>query len=196
MHSPKALYQDKLSTYTLNYNPVVFIKYINRNIANDSFKNNEAFKVTPKNLYRTIKFFNTIVSWFVDTEKIDLYLKDENDNLIFNADYNKLTAIIAQKGTETAGVMKAIPTVVEINNDKFEGINLYINNLTNVVQLTVDELATIFDILKTFSFYNEMLCDIAAYEYAVKHNNVETDITRWNSKTYSKMQSSSPVKWG
>lgn len=199
MHSPKALCQKgKMptdgATYTLNYNPVIFIKPVNPNSLNESFQSSDNFKVTPKNLYRTVKFFNKVLSWFTDKDKIDLFLTDEENNLIFNADYNKLSAMVGFKGTETC-VMKAIPSIVDVGGQKHEGINLYINREANLIQLTVDELATIFDLFKTFSFPEEMVCNLIALQYAASIGNIETDITRWNSKTYQRIQNSTPVNW-
>lgn len=199
MHSPKMLCQKgKTNTdgslFTLNYNPVVFIKYINPNSLNESYQANDSFKVTPKNLYRVVKFFNKVVSWFTDKNKIDLFLKDDDDNLIFNADYNKLYAIVGFRGNETC-VMKAIPAIVEIGGNRHEGITLFINKEINRVPLTLDELVTIFEIFRTFSFYEEIICDLLSYQYAMSVGNIETDITRWNSKTYQRIHNSIPVNW-
>jgi hypothetical protein len=195
MFAPTALYQSNISTYTLKYNPIIMIKRINPNSANDGFQEKDTFKVNPRNLFKVIKFFNKIVTWFFDKSKEDLFLRDEDDNLIFNADYNKLSASVGADSID-AGAMKAIPALIELGGSKKEGVNLYINTLGNIIQLTSDEIGTIFELFRDFSFADEITCDLAVYNYIKSYDNIETDISKWNSNKGNPRVQKNPVSWG
>ena len=75
-----------------------------------------AYKITPRNIYWVIRFFNTIMKWFYDDEYSDLFLENEDGKLIFNADYKNLSASTKQSEYDTQ-ILKAIPSMVS----KFAG---------------------------------------------------------------------------
>lgn len=139
------------NTFGITCNPVLYFRYKGRKEENVNW-NDSAFKVNPKNLYRTIKFFNRIVSWFYDEDLKDLFLMGENNELIFNSDYNKLS-VLTDKVPKSNTAMKAIPAVVTSEEGKsYEGIILYINKPEYAIQLTLREVEEILGILSHFSF--------------------------------------------
>lgn len=170
------------SSCTVNYNPILNLRYINPNSMEIGDYQKTQYKITPRNLYRTVKFFNTVVGWFYDVEKIDLFLRNEDNIPIFNADYNKLSTSTRRSNFESC-VLKAIPTIVEYENKRFEGINLYINVIQQSIPMILDEVETIFNILKTFSFPNEMCANLMAYQYALETNNITSDKLAWSGRT-------------
>lgn len=157
-------------TITVNCNPVLYLRYKPpKNISQEYNFSKAAYKVTPKNLYHVIKFFNTIMKWFFDDQYSDLYLLNENNELVFNADYNKLS-ISTHRGDYDTCIMQAIPTVVKLGDKSYEGINLYINTSTYCAPLTFQEVSIIFGILKDFSFSEEVTKLITCYNYIKTYN--------------------------
>lgn len=137
--------------YSISGSPVLFITYKPPK-GFDIDRKSAFFKITPKNLYRTIKFFDRAVSWFYDEDLKDLFLMGENNELIFNSDYSKLK-VITDKETKTFQAMKAIPGVISYEDGKdYEGAFLYINKPEYVIPLPLAELEAILGILKHLSF--------------------------------------------
>ena len=173
------MYEPRTEKYKSNYtnviNPILNLTYLNPSSMTEDFTtfNARTFKITPRNLYHVIKFFNTVVNWFYDKDKEDLFLINEDNELVFNSDYKSLYAV-TKKSYGNNDILKAIPTVVDYNNHKYEGIYLYINeNIYNII-LTIDELETIFGLLKNFSFYDEIQLNLTTLEYNIKNNLVTT----------------------
>lgn len=141
--------------YTIDINPILQLRQIPSGSLNEdsSTIKDRTYKITPRNFYKTIKFFNEIISWFYDDNKNDLFLvSEETDELIFNADYNDLSLVTERSGFDTS-IMKAVPAIITYNDNRHEGIYLYINKMNNVIILSLRELETLFGILKGFSFY-------------------------------------------
>lgn len=184
MYTPNMMQQEK--TYTLNYNPILNLKYINPNSLTEDYKK-MSYKITPKNLYRTVKFFNTIVKWFYDPEKIALFLKDDDDNPVFNSDFKDLRETTG-RGHHEECIMIAIPAVIEFENKKYEGIYLYINSYDNAIPLIFKEVETIFGILKNFNFQQEVSADLMAFIFAKSMGAIEDKQTYiMNRHGYSSM---------
>ena len=139
------------NTFGINANPVLYMRYKGRKEENVNW-NDSAYKINPKNLYRTIKFFNRIVSWFYDEDLKDLFLMGEKNELIFNSDYNKLS-IITDRNLKNNSAMKAVPAVVTSEDGRsYEGIILYINKPEYAIPMTLEEVESILGILAHFSF--------------------------------------------
>lgn len=174
----------KQNEYSVNGSPVIFITYKPPK-GFDIDRKTAFFKLTPKNLYRTILFFNRAVDWFYDKELADLYLVGENNELIFNSDYSKLS-IITNKEPRTNQAMKAIPGVISYEDGRdYEGIFLYINKPEYVIPLPLTELEAIFGILRNFSFEaltSEMLL---SYFLAGSMNRIEEADSSYKSYSSS-----------
>jgi len=184
--------------YLINYNPVVYIKYINNSLMKDkkTTVGENAYKMSPKNQGRIVKFFKTVLDWFSDPDLKDLFLINDNNELIFNADYNHLHAIIS-KTKYDAGLLKAMPNIVMFEDERCEGVYLYINQFTNSVNMTKEEIESIYFILSNFSFTSEISSMINILDYVEKNNLIITDMNEWtritsplNTYTYSNFSKS------
>ena len=179
MYTPQALFNQ--NSYTINVNPIVTFRYTNPNIMKDdkvSYTDN-SYKMTPKNQHKLIRFFNTIIDWFYDEKLKDLFLINENEELVFNSDYNHINAVLTKNKFET-GVLKAMPSVIMIENERYEGIYLYINKLDNIIMLTRDELEAIAQMIKNFNFTLEVSSSLIMIDHIEKNNDVVTDVVSWN----------------
>ncbi len=145
------------------------------------------FIVTPKNIYRVIKFFNEIISWFYDKDKSDLFLLNNDNRLIFNGDYKQLSAVY-KKGNYETSTMKAIPNVVQLSTleECAEGITLFFNSTDTYVSIPLDEVEDIFGILRDFSFTEEALLLLTTADYLDSKSKItKYDPMNINSETWS-----------
>ncbi len=187
------MYEPKIekwnNNYSINVNPVLTLRQLNSGSYSEDFSTMQerSYRITPRNLYRTVKFFNTVLGWFYDEKMTDLYLINEEDELTFNSDYNKLYLITTKTLNETS-VMKAMPTVIVFNDKRYEGIHLYINRTENLIIMTKDEIEMIIGFLKDFSFQDEVIECLTIMEYG-KNNNIIDD---QSGKRYSKSNKPSP----
>jgi len=190
------MYEPKVEKYKENYNiqvnPILTLRQLNTASYNEDFSTMQerSYRITPRNLYRVLKFFNTIVTWFYDEDKKDLFLINEENELIFNSDYNSLYTITAKTLNENT-VMKAIPTVVVFNDKRYEGIHLYINNSVNVIIMTKEEVEMVLGFLKDFSFNEEIIECLTAMDYA-KRNDLIQDNTGGFSNNNNNKNTKSP----
>ena len=139
------------NTFGITCNPVLYIRYKPRRDEKVDW-NDSAFKINPKNLYRVVRFFNRAVSWFYDKDLEDLYLVGDNNELIFNSDYNKLN-VMTDKEPKSNMAMKIIPAVVTDDaSHYYEGVILYINKTDYAITLTLQELESLLNILTNLSF--------------------------------------------
>lgn len=163
------------TTANISYNPILNLRYKqNKNLTEEFDYAKATYKITPKNFYVVIKFFNNIMKWFYDDHYESLFLLDSENNLIFNADYNKLHES-TPKGDFDTCMMQAIPSIVKYGDRTFEGIHLYINTSTYCIPLTYQEVSSIFGILKDFSFQNEINATLTAFEIALKMQRIDTN---------------------
>lgn len=185
MYLPSGIWGSRdRSTINLNLNPVLYLRYRqNKKVSEEYDYSKACYKITPRNLYQVVKFFNTIVKWFFDDKYHDLFLTNEEGNLIFNADYNKLH-VSTPRGDYSSQVMQAIPTVVQIGDKTYEGIHLYINKMTYCIPLTYEEIDIIFGILKEFSFTTETTKVLVAYDSIIRRGEISTqEQMQLNKKT-------------
>lgn len=180
------MYEPKVDKYKENYsitiNPILTLRQLNSASYTEDFSTmqDRSYRITPRNLYRVLKFFNTIVKWFYDENKKDLFLINEENDLIFNSDYNNLYTMTAKTLNENT-VMKAIPTVVMFNDKRYEGIHLYINKSTNIIIMTKEETEMILGFLKDFSFNNEIIECLTSIDYATRNNLIQDNTGGFNN---------------
>lgn len=165
----------KPSTYTINVFPMLMLRTIPQNYTDSANFKDRTFKVTPKNHYKVMKFFNTVVGWFYDKSKNDLFVTDENNALIFNNDYNGLTLAI-EDSYRSGKIMQATPIVMKFDTKYYEGINLCINNIENTVSLTLFDLESILGVLQNFSWQDEILLLSNLYVSSVKMGRVMDNV--------------------
>ena len=161
-------------TGILSSNPVLYLRYRqNRKLTEEYDYAKAAYKITPRNLYHVIKFFNTILNWFYDEKYADLFLMNEEGRLVFNADYNKLCERTPMWDYDSC-IMTAVPTIVEYGDKLYEGVHLYINRQVNCIALTYKELGELFGILRDFSFpmYETMV--VSEYQLTMAEGRFDT----------------------
>ena len=174
MYLPSVLEVGKSGTGQTQVNPSLFLRCRkNSKISEEYDYAKAAYKITPRNLYDVIKFFNVTINWFYDDKYNDLFVRDEEGKLIFNADYNKLS-VSTPRGMYDTCVMQAVPTVIRFGDQAYEGIHLYINTSTYCIPLTFQELGVVFEILRHFSFYEEMTFLLTTYQWALSNGRITT----------------------
>lgn len=169
--------------YTVLSNVTLNIRYIPYN--RTSILPTDVFRITIKNHYSVLRFFNTILGWFDHPDMQDLFLRDTDGTLIFNYDYKELNAKVSG-GYMTTNMMKAIPAVIEIEQGNFvEGIILHINLEENAIRLTYTELEEIFNVIQSFNFNTEVVTCLLSLQNAIASGNVTmsnsngTNIPKW-----------------
>ena len=182
MHTPTGTYTGKdRGTLNINTVPLLFLRYRKpKNISEEYDYTKAAYKITTRNLYDVVRFFNVIMKWLFDDKYRDLFLTNDEGDLVFNADYSKLS-VSTHRGDYDQCIMQAIPTIISIGDKKYEGVHLYINTTKYCISLTYQEVSILFGILKDFSFTEEALLLLNMYDYIMKNNAIsETD---WWSNT-------------
>ena len=180
MYLPSGELRSKGSIMDIKINPILMLRYKQKDYLSEEYDYNKSvFKITPRNLYGVIKFLNTTMEWLYTDKYSDLFLMDENNNIIFNADYNKLYAA-THKGDYDQCIMKAVPSVVKLGEKSYEGIHLFINTSNYCIPLTHQEVAILYGILKDFRFSEEIASVLEAYRY-IKDNDCISTVT-YNSK--------------
>lgn len=153
MYLPSA-YLAYTNAYSLRMSPIITIRWTAPVNAPEElrFAKDGMYKITPRNIYRTIKFFNSIVKWFYDEDMKDLFVQGENGKLLFNPDYSKL-CVSTKPDPFSDSVMKATPAVIRYETgQEYEGIYLYINKNEFIIPLILSDIEDILGILSTFSF--------------------------------------------
>jgi hypothetical protein len=122
------------------------------------------------------------VTWFYDDKYQDLFLLNDDNNLIFNADYKSLH-VSTKRSDYDNQIMQAIPTVIQLGDKSYEGVHLYVNKSIYCISLTFEEVSMIFSILKDFQFSTEVTKVLAAYQYIVSHDAISTGESTMGKKT-------------
>ena len=118
--------------------------------------NGETFKISMKNQWKVVRFFNSVLQWFFNESAKDMYVIDERGKLVFNSDYKELVQSV-YSGKATHQFLQARPIVVQTIDSMAEGIILNINNKETYVSLTVDEIGEIVDTINKFDPRMEVL---------------------------------------
>lgn len=174
MFAPSVEISEGSKTYNIGYNPILRFQFAKQFVEGGNiYDKSNAYTIYPRTIFRAIEFFNTVLSWYSDPKMKDLFLLDNDNNLIFNADYKDLHCVLDIRTPNTDyGILKAIPVLgVYGDQEPYEAAFLYMNKSTNRIILSVDEISTILGILNGFSFYEESLFCLSAFKYA-KDNNV------------------------
>lgn len=153
MYLPSA-YTPSPNNYSLRMSPIILLRWTAPVNAPDDLKyaKEGMYKITPRNIYRTIKFFNSIVKWFYDEDMKDLFVQGDTGKLLFNPDYAKL-GVVTKPDPFSENIMKATPAVIRYETgQEYEGIYLYINKNEFLIPLTLSDVEDILGILSTFSF--------------------------------------------
>lgn len=167
----------KNNSYCTSYNPRLYFSFNDKYINGTPFDDQNKYVIYPWSIYRVIRFFNEVLEWFYDDNKKDLFLLDEDNHLIFNADYRELSKTLdISFRSNSIGILRAIPTVGvrELSTEYCEGIFLYMNQSVNRIFLSKEELSNLLDILSSFSFYNETLINLEMIRYCKDESSIES----------------------
>ena len=189
MYLPSA-YLQYTNSYNIRVSPILSFKYVGpQSTPNDvNYMKDTIYKVTPRNIYRTIKFFNSIVKWFYDENLKDLFLQGENNKLIFNTEYTKLS-MVTKPDPFSNSVMKATPAVIRFETgQEYEGIYLYINRNDFVIPLVLSDVEDILSILSNFSFENAASTMLLSFMYSKSYGRVYDKPYQNSRNTPSKSQ--------
>jgi hypothetical protein len=183
MYEPSATI-GKNNNFQININPILILRYINPNVFQESktdFQNN-SYKITPRNHYRIVKFFNDVIQWFYDKDMEDLFLTNDDNQLVFNADYNNLHLLLRPIGKDSS-YLKAVPVMIENQDGKREeGICLSINIQANTIEMPLFEVEALFHALSDFNFSNEALLTMMSYASAKNHEKLLSE-DKWRMNT-------------
>lgn len=168
MYLPEGMWSNKDHDGVIfSHNPVLSIACKNnKDILDYDFKK-ASFRITVRNYYDTIKFFNTIMKWLYDDKYNDLFLIGPDNKVMFNADYKSLHTTTSTRLYEDQ-LMKAVPSVVEQEGKLYEGVNIFINNTEYRISLTFEEVGMVFGILQNFNFSTEVTKLLLMYNYVIK----------------------------
>lgn len=181
MYDPSIILSKKSKSKQIKYNPILQLRYINPNSLNEQY-DHTVYKINPRNIFRVVKFLNKAVKWFYDKDKNDLFFRNSDGKLVFNGDYQNLHEELMPQTRYETGYMKIIPTVLLFGEETVEGVYLYINKLQNAIPLSYNELELLLDMLSSFSFQEEVIANLLAYNYAKINGNIEYEGTRWGSQ--------------
>ena len=173
MGLPKGMWSNSNKTgIYLDIYPMIFIRCQQNSMISEEYDFKKAqYKVDVKNQYSIIKFFNKIVDWFYGDQYDSLFVVDENQRIVVNADFKSLH-LNTKRIDLSNQVLKAVPAIVELGGVTYEGIQLYINEFKYCVPLTYQEVNQIFNIIKTFSFYEEASSLLQAYQILKSENRI------------------------
>ncbi len=162
-----------ISTINLNPSLKLFVKPPKW----ESYSPDRTFKITQRDLPLVVRFLKEVVFWFDDPSKQNLFVIDNNNELVFNYDYSELKSVMKLEAYGSTQTLKAIPDIISRNDkDRTEGIRLMVNKTENVLSLTYGELYTLYSVLDKFDFTTEStmayllvssLIKKGRYEYAV-----------------------------
>lgn len=153
--------ESRNDVYDMTVFPVVNFRYVPQKGEYTQDMKMLTFKMTPRNHWKVLKFLNTLLKWM--DEKDDLFMHDDQNDLIFNYDYKDLIEMIKSNFTD-AQIMKAAPAVLSYNETKVPGVCLYINKTNQMCQLTSDEVAQLFSVIRDFKFQEEVVVLTQLYE--------------------------------
>ena len=144
---------------TISTFPVVFMEYVIPITSENRYAEkpkDTRFKINTRNHYRVTKFFRQILNWFEYDQFRDLFIVDEHDGrLIVNMDFRNLTAKV--EGNRLDGqAMLAVPAVITTDSVQSEGCALMINRTNYTITLTDQDIESVYGILKSFSFQQEV----------------------------------------
>jgi len=164
---------------TVNLNPV--LRLVAKPPMGITYTSDRAFRITPRDLPLVVRFFKEVVFWFDDPKRENLFVIDNNEDLVFNYDYESLRNAIALPTYTSIETMKAVPDVI-CRNDKAraEGIRLMVNKTENVITMTYPELYTLYKILDKFDFTTESAMTYLLVSTLIKKGKYEFSTNKYD----------------
>lgn len=147
------------------------------------------YLITVRNLYRTVVFFNQIVDWFYDRDLQDLFLRGEQNELIFNSDYNHLNAKVNYRTKSNNYELSAVPDVIRdtFTNNDYEGARIIINSPLYSIPMKRTEIEAILGALTNFSFESKISEMLQAFYISTQLDRIK-DISKGSMPSQSQWE--------
>ena len=116
----------------------------------------ETFRININNQWRVKNFLTSILAWFFDEGKKDLFVYDKNNELVFNSEYKSLVKTV-YSGTDTNSWMRIYPMVVRDKGTPTEGVMIFINSQSAFTELSLSKFGALTDVICNFDFDRESL---------------------------------------
>lgn len=137
------------TSYMVNPNAILYLSL--PWAPTDTSNSGKSFSIRPSNKRRLLRVIGNALAWFSTIK--DLYLAGADGAIYFNTEYTNLKSVYEPKYYENPQAVKIVPIVMEYAEGKYqEGVRIYVNRVTNFMELTVSELQDLFDILDEFNF--------------------------------------------
>lgn len=135
------------------------------------FEEKVAFILEPE-YYELTKAWMEVLSWFYDSDKRDLFVIDDNNQLQFNAAYGTLIKVVTDSKRYPQKIT-VLPTLVQRGEKSYEGVMIHMRSIDIQTTLTIHEFGTLVRTLQQFSFVSEQFFMTTAYMYAETHRRVK-----------------------
>ena len=106
--------------------------------------------VSYPHFYRVKRAFREAVKWFNEDKYADMFIYKGNEP-IFNSDFSETCSVAYNLVSNKA--IKIAPTIIDIENEKYEGVIVYFNTEYDFVSMTMDQLEAVSDFLDEFRLY-------------------------------------------
>lgn len=155
----------EVSNITLDTSDFIVFERTSGNREVDS----EQVYVSYPHLFKVRSGLKKAMRWFYDDEYENIYIHSDND-IVFNSDF-------AKERVEMYGLVKnktivLRPTVVEIEDQLYEGVTMHLNSMDVYVEMTLDQLESIYDFFQYFDLYLSSIM-VADYVSRLSPENVE-----------------------
>lgn len=160
--------------YSVDVSPCLFLKKkstLQQSIPGERQKLVQ-YKITPKNIVDVISTINSAVKWFYREDMKDMYGYNDNNELVFNLNYNKLS-VRTRPSKNDGSFLQILPTLVKENDGVGEGVVIIINSIDNSFYLYREELEAVLALLSKFSFYDTASFAMTALKTAIDMNTVD-----------------------
>jgi ribosomal protein L4 len=131
---------------------------------------NEKIFMSYPHLFKMKRALKQALKWFYADEFEDLFIYKGNE-LIFNSDYTNEKIEIFNLVSNKAVMFQ--PDVIEIENQQYEGLIMFLNSESEIVQLTIDQVEALYDFFETFNLYQSSQL-LINYVTSINPDNIST----------------------
>lgn len=142
--SNKYLDMNRLITMRRSYDFYLTIE----NLSSSNFQN--SIMIRPQDMYNILNKLEECRKWFIDEKYSNLYAYS-NDNKLVIIDEPPPVLI---KGLAADKRIVIEPTIITYENVQLEGVRMYVNDLNNFTDITVDRFMGFVYIMNTIDMFN------------------------------------------
>lgn len=136
------------------------IRVWNKSIA-DTRYDFRSVSIAENKRFTVLSSLREVRSWFDTTKYPDLYVINNDNELEFNFDYKNLYKHIQIPTSKRIQAIIITPGIVTIENEKYEGVFMYVNTRTVWAELTIFELDELIDAIDRFDYQLEPLLNLS-----------------------------------